>query len=104
MVPKAEALMRMCVLKVGQKQNWTWSDWTTWKLLWRFFPWYSRNMRYRGFFCVADDCMHWHWENGQKVRGFCSHADSRTSHVIWQTEQASHQTAEPPPMTGPTGS
>jgi hypothetical protein len=96
MLPKSEAMMRMCVLKVGQKGDWSWRDWTRWKLLWRFFPWYARNMRYRGFFCVADDCMHWHWENdATKCRGFCSHADSRITAALWRPEKS-----EPPAMTG----
>jgi len=95
MLPKSEAMMRACVLKVAEKTNWTWADWTKWKLLWRFFPWYARNLRYRGFFCITDSCMYWQWENGRKERGFCSHADSRTAHAIWREEQG------PPPMTGP---
>jgi len=96
MLPRSEALMRVCVLKVGQKGNWTWKDWTTWKLLWRFFPWYARNLRYRGFFCIANDCMYWQWENSVKERGFCSHADSRTTAAIWKQERDQG----PPSMTG----
>jgi len=96
MLPKAEAKMRMCVLKVSQKPNWTFRDWMKWRFLWRFFPWYARNLRYRGFFCIADDCMHWHWENNTKVRGFCSHADSRITAALWREGKS-----EPPPMTGP---
>jgi len=103
MLPKDKALTRMCVLKVSQKPNWTWKDWLRWKLLWTFFPWYSRQMRYRGFFCIADDCMHWHWgekkpTNSKPSRlGFCSHADSRTAYALWRQEQG----GDPPPMTGP---
>jgi len=98
MLPKSEALMRLCVMKVSQKGNWTWGDWTRWKLLWRFFPWYARNLRYRGFFCIANDCMYWQWENAAKLRGFCSHADSRTTAAIWSRERDQG----PPPMTGPS--
>ena len=96
MLPQAEAKMRVCVLKVSQKSNWTWQDWTRWRLIWYFFPWYARNLRYRGFFCIGNDCMHWHWENDTKARGFCSHADSRTGHAIWRDE-----TSGPSVMTGP---
>jgi hypothetical protein len=94
MLPKSEARMRACVLKVHEKTNWTWRDLIRWRLLWRFFPWYARNLKYRGFFCIADDCMHWHWENdATKARGFCSHADSRTASAIWRAEKS-----EPPVM------
>jgi hypothetical protein len=96
MLPKAEARLRMCVLKVSEKANWTWRDWARWRFLWRFFPWYARNLRYRGSHCVADGCMHWHWENdATKHRGFCSVADSRTASAIWLDQR------ELPVMTGP---
>jgi len=37
MLSKGEAKMRMCVLKVSQKPNWTFRDWMKWRFLWRFF-------------------------------------------------------------------
>jgi hypothetical protein len=87
MLPKREALMRMCVLKVREKSNWTWRDWSRSRFLWRFFPWYARNLRYRAFYCVADGCMHWQWENAGKARGFCALADSRTAHALWSEQR-----------------
>jgi hypothetical protein len=92
MLPHSEARMRMCIMKMGQRGRWTYRDWTRWRLLWRYFPWYAREMRYRGDFCVGHGCMHWFWENPEtKERGYCSAAVSRTQHMMWaQDLEARH--------------
>jgi hypothetical protein len=52
MLPHSEARMRMCVMQVGKRGRWTYRDWARWRFLWKFFPWYAREMRYRGDFCL----------------------------------------------------
>ena len=87
MLPPSEARMRMCVMKVGERGRWTYRDWLKWHFLWKFFPWYAREMRYRGDFCLGQGCMHWFWEDpDKKDRGYCSAAVSRTQHMMWQAE------------------
>ncbi len=87
MLPNSEARMRMCIMKVSQRGRWTYKDWTRWQFLWKYFPWYAREMRYRGDFCVGQGCMHWFWENPDtKERGYCSAAVSRTQHMMWAKE------------------
>ena len=87
MLPPGEARMRMCVMQVGKRGRWTYRDWTRWRFLWRFFPWYARELRYRGDFCIGASCMHWFWEDAEKKeRGYCAAAVSRTQHMMWQTE------------------
>ena len=44
MLPPSEARMRMCVMKVGERGPWTYGDWIQWSFLWKFFPWYARNL------------------------------------------------------------
>ena len=79
MLPHSEARMRMCVMQVGKRGRWTYRDWARWRFLWKFFPWYAREMRYRGDFCLGQSCMHWFWEDPEKKeRGYCSAAVSRT--------------------------
>jgi hypothetical protein len=87
MLPPSEARMRMCVMQVGKRGRWTYRDWARWRFLWKFFPWYAREMRYRGDFCIGAGCMHWFWEDAdKKERGYCSAAVSRTQHMMWQDE------------------
>src|SRR6266702_3506476 len=87
MLPHSEARMRMCVMKVGDRGRWTYRDWLQWHFLWKFFPWYAREMRYRGHFCLGQGCMHWFWENAEKKeRGYCSAAVSRTQNMMWAEE------------------
>ena len=87
MLPHSEARMRMCIMKMGQRGRWTYRDWARWRFLWKYFPWYAREMRYRGDFCVGQGCMHWFWENPEtKERGYCSAAVSRTQHMMWAQE------------------
>jgi hypothetical protein len=87
--------MRMCVMKVGQRGRWTYRDWIRWRFLWKFFPWYAREMRYRGDFCIGQGCMHWFWENPEKKeRGYCSVAVSRTQNMIWARELEEHDKQE----------
>jgi hypothetical protein len=87
MLPPNEARMRMCVMQVGKRGRWTYRDWSRWRFLWRFFPWYARELRYRGDFCLAAGCMHWFWEDPEKKeRGYCSAAVSRTQHMMWERE------------------
>jgi hypothetical protein len=87
------ARMRMCVMQVGKRGRWTYRDWVRWNFLWKWFPWYAREMRYRGDFCIGASCMHWFWEDDTKrERGYCSVAVSRTQHMMWQTEwEAEHK-------------
>ena len=87
MLPHSEARMRMCIMKVGQRGRWTYRDWARWRFLWKYFPWYAREMRYRGDFCLGQSCMHWFWEDAEKKeRGYCSAAVSRTQHMMWAAE------------------
>ena len=87
MLPHSEARMRMCIMRVAHRGRWTYRDWTRWNFLWKYFPWYAREMRYRGDFCIGQGCMHWFWEDAdKKERGYCSAAVSRTQHMMWQTE------------------
>ena len=87
MLPHSEARMRMCIMKVGDRGRWTYRDWARWRFLWKYYPWYAREMRYRGDFCLGQGCMHWFWEDpDKKERGYCSAAVSRTQHMMWQTE------------------
>ncbi len=77
----------MCIMKVGERGRWRYNDWARWRFLWKYFPWYAREMRYRGDFCLGQGCMHWFWENADtKERGYCSAAVSRTQHMMWQSE------------------
>jgi hypothetical protein len=93
MLPPSEARMRMCVMQVGNRGRWTYRDWTKWRILWKFFPWYARELRYRGDFCIGASCMHWFWEDAdKKERGYCSAAVSRTLHTMWQTDWEDHDT------------
>ena len=102
MLPPNEARMRMCVMQVGKRGRWTYRDLVRWNFLWKFFPWYARNLRYRGDFCIGSSCMHWFWEDAEKKeRGYCSVAVSRTQHSMWmkeleEREQAPRQPAAPP--------
>ena len=87
MLPHSEARMRMCVMKVSQRGRWTYRDWARWRFLWKYFPWYAREMRYRGDFCLGQGCMHWFWEDPDKKQlGYCSAAVSRTQHMMWAAE------------------
>jgi hypothetical protein len=96
MLPHSEARMRMCVMKVGQRGRWTYQDWARWRFLWKFFPWYAREMRYRGDFCLGQGCMHWFWEDAdKKERGYCSAAVSRTQHMMWAAEWGEHDQHDP---------
>src|SRR6516225_5911274 len=65
MLPPNEARMRMCVMQVGKRGRWTYRDLVRWNFLWKFFPWYARNLRYRGDFCIGSSCMHWFWEDAE---------------------------------------
>jgi hypothetical protein len=79
--------MRMCVMQVGKRGRWTYRDWIRWRFLWKFFPWYARELRYRGDFCIGQGCMHWFWEDSEKKeRGYCSVAVSRTQNMMWAKE------------------
>jgi hypothetical protein len=99
MLPHSDARMRMCVMKIGQRGRWTYRDWARWRFLWKFFPWYAREMRYRGDFCIGQGCMHWFWEDPEtKERGYCSAAVSRTQHMMWAAEwdeRARHDPEKP---------
>ena len=87
MLPPSEARMRMCVMQVGKRGRWTYRDWARWRFLWKFFPWYAREMRYRGDFCIGPSCMHWFWEDpDRKERGYCAAAVSRVQHMMWSRE------------------
>ena len=91
MLTHGEAWLRMCVMRVGSRGRWTYRDWSRWRFLWRFLPWYAREMRYRGDFCIGQGCMHWFWEDPEKKeRGYCSAAVSRTQHMMWATEWEGH--------------
>jgi hypothetical protein len=68
-----------------------------WRFLWKFFPWYARETRYRGDFCLGQGCMHWFWEDPEKKeRGYCSAAVSRTQHMMWQAEWDGHDDKQAP--------
>jgi hypothetical protein len=96
MLPHSEARMRMCIMKMGQRGRWTYRDWARWRFLWKYFPWYAREMRYRGDFCVGQGCMHWFWEDPEtKERGYCSAAVSRTQHMMWAQEWDQHARHDP---------
>ena len=96
MLPHSEARMRMCIMKVGQRGRWTYRDWARWRFLWKYFPWYAREMRYRGDFCLGQGCMHWFWENAdKKERGYSSAAVSRTQHMMWAAEWEQPDKYEP---------
>jgi hypothetical protein len=87
MLPHSEARMRMCVMQVGKRGRWTYRDMIRWRFLWKFFPWYARELRYRGDFCLGQGCMHWFWEDSdKKERGYCSVAVSRTQNMMWARE------------------
>ena len=102
MLPVSEARMRMCVMQVGKRGRWTYRDWTRWRFLWKYFPWYAREMRYRGDFCLGSGCMHWFWEDPDtKERGYCSAAVSRTQHMMWQKELEDADTPPPPRIAKP---
>jgi hypothetical protein len=97
MLEPKDARMRMCVMQVGKRGRWTYRDWARWQFLWKWFPWYAREMRYRGDFCLGPSCMHWFWEDDAKrERGYCSAAISRTQHTIWQAEwEVEHKRKSP---------
>jgi hypothetical protein len=104
MLPPAEARMRMCVMKVHDRGRWKYKDWVKWHFLWKFFPWYAREMHYRGSFCIGPGCMHWFWEDAdKKERGYCSAAVSRTQSMMWDRELRAREQhlldvgAAPPP-------
>lgn len=101
MLPHSEARMRMCIMKVGQRGRWTYRDWARWRFLWKYFPWYAREMRYRGDFCLGQGCMHWFWEDpDKKERGYCSAAVSRTQHMMWAAEWEDRQGPENQSLRG----
>ena len=78
-----------------RQQRWTYRDWIRWRFLWKFFPWYARELRYRGDFCIGQGCMHWFWEDAEKKeRGYCSVAVSRTQNMIWARELEEHDKQE----------
>jgi hypothetical protein len=82
-------------MQVGKRGRWTYRDWIRWRFLWKFFPWYAREMRYRGDFCIGQGCMHWFWEDPEKKeRGYCSVAVSRTQNMIWARELEEHDKQE----------
>jgi hypothetical protein len=96
MLPPSEARMRMCVLQVGKRGRWKYRDWIRWRFLWKFFPWYAREMRYRGDFCIGPSCMHWFWEDAdKKERGYCSLAVSRTQNMMWARELEERDRQDP---------
>jgi hypothetical protein len=105
MLTHNEAWMRMCIMKVGQRGRWTYRDWARWRFLWKYFPWYAREMRYRGDFCLGKGCMHWFWADADKKElGYCSAAVSRTQHMMWETEWDGHDHKQAPgtnPSPGP---
>ena len=77
----------MCVMQVSKRGRWTYRDWARWRFLWKFFPWYARELRYRGDFCIGQGCMHWFWEDSdKKERGYCLVAVSRTQSMMWAKE------------------
>jgi hypothetical protein len=87
MLPPSEARMRACVMRIGDRGRWTYRDWIRSRFLWKFFPWYAREMRYRGNFCIGAGCMYWFWENPDtKQRGYCAAAVSRTQNMMWAQE------------------
>ena len=103
MLPHSEARMRMCVMKVGQRGRWTYRDWVRWRFLWKFFPWYAREMRYRGDFCIGQGCMHWFWgDPDKKDLGYCSAAVSRTQHMMWAAEWEGHDHTQAPGKRSPS--
>ena len=102
MLPPSEARMRMCVMQVGKRGRWTYRDWVRWRFLWKFFPWYAREMRYRGDFCIGASCMHWFWEDpDKKERGYCAAAVSRVQHMMWSRELDEQRGKQPPGMQPP---
>jgi hypothetical protein len=76
MQPPSEARMRMCVMKVGERERrGTFRGLVRWQFLWKYFPWYARELRYPGDFCIGPSCMYWFWEDAKKKeRGYCSEA------------------------------
>ena len=87
MLSPSEARMRVCVMRVSDRGRWTYRDWIRSRFLWKFFPWYARELRYRGNFCIGASCMHWFWEDPEKKeRGYCSAAVSRTQNMMWAKE------------------
>ena len=87
MLPPSEARMRACVMRIGDRGRWTIRDWVRSRFLWKFFPWYAREMRYRGNFCIGASCMYWFWEDpDKKERGYCAAAVSRTQSMMWANE------------------
>jgi hypothetical protein len=82
-------------MKVGQRGRWTYRDWLRWHFLWKYFPWYAREMRYRGDFCLGDGCMHWFWEDSEKKeRGYCSAAVRPRN--MWAAEWQEHNDKQAP--------
>jgi hypothetical protein len=78
-------------MQVGKRGRWTYRDWIRWRFLWKFFPWYARELRYRGDFCIGQGCMHWFWEDPEKKKlGYCSVAVSRTQNMMWARELEEH--------------
>ena len=87
MLSPSEARMRVCVMRVSDRGRWTYRVWIRSRFLWKFFPWYARELRYRGNFCIGASCMHWFWEDPEKKeRGYCSAAVSRTQNMMWAKE------------------
>src|SRR5262245_59663917 len=87
MLPESEARLGMCVMQVGKRGRWTYRDCARWRFLWKSFPWYARELRYRGDFCIGGGCMQRSWEDAERTgRGYCSAAVSGTQRVMWQSE------------------
>ena len=87
MMPPSEARMKTCVMRVHDRGRWTYRDWIRARILWKFFPWYARELRYRGSFCVGAGCMYWFWgDPDKKDVGYCSAAVSRTLATMWAKE------------------
>jgi hypothetical protein len=95
MLPPSEARMRTCVMRIHDRGRWTYRDWLRSRFLWKFFPWYAREMRYRGNFCVGAGCMYWFWEDpDKKERGYCAAAVSRTLNMMWAMEMEEDKKAD----------
>jgi len=96
MLPPSEARMRTCVMRIGDRRSWTYRDWIRSRFLWKFFPWYARELRYRGSFCIGASCMYWFWEDSEKKeRGYCAAAVSRLQHTMWTKELAERDKQAP---------
>ena len=90
-------------MRVGDRGRWTFRDWIRYQFLWKFFPWYARELRYRGSFCIGASCMYWFWENpDKKERGYCSAAVSRTQQMMWAREFDEERDKRAPGAVKPT--